>query len=365
MRTETQPMVECTDNKNASLHCAKSAKNDEFYTQMSDIEAELRYYREHFCGKVVFCNCDDPHESNFLKYFALNFNTLGLKKLIATCYAGTSIAYSASSLFDDESSEAKPARNPLKIEISEAIENPDIGSCTAEVAYLLKNNINELTRLKGDGDFRSPECIELLKRADVVVTNPPFSLFREFVSQLDEYGKKFLIVGNKNAITYKEIFKLIMENKMWVGNTPMGKDLLFDVPEDYAEELTTSKQEGSAYKIVNGVVKGRAQAIWFTNVDIKKRHEVLKLCKNYTPKDYPRYDNYDAIEVSKVSEIPMDYDGVMGVPISFLDKYNPDQFEIIGSADDKAFYPIIFGKYSGRITIQGRQPFKRLFIRRV
>lgn len=192
-------------------------------------------------------------------------------------------------------------------------------------------------RLQSDGDFRSPECIELLKQADIVVTNPPFSLFREYVAQLVEYDKKFVIIGNKNAITYKEIFKLIKENKLWIGNTPMGTDLLFDIPKNYAQELTSNKKEGSSYKIINGVVKGRAQAVWYTNLDIAKRHEDIILYKTYygNEDDYPKYDNYDAIEVSKTKAIPIDYDGVMGVPITFLDKYNPDQFEIIGLANDK------------------------------
>jgi len=194
-----------------------------------------------------------------------------------------------------------------------------------------------ITLLQENGDFRSPECIELLQKSDVVITNPPFSLFREYVAQLDEYRKKFVIIGNKNAITYKETFKLIKENRMWVGMTPMGADMLFDLPAEFANELRANKQEGSAYKIINGIVKGRSQAVWFTNLDIPKRHEELTLYEQYMLKEYPKYDNYDAIEVSKTAEIPMDYDGVMGVPISFLDKYNPDQFEIIGSADDKDY----------------------------
>jgi hypothetical protein len=194
---------------------------------------------------------------------------------------------------------------------------------------------NEWGILKGDGDFRSPECIEMLKQADIVCTNPPFSLFREYASQLVEYEKNFIIIGNKNAITYKEIFKLIKENKLWVGYTPMGADMLFDVPDDFAKRAVIGKKEGSSYRIVDGVVKGRSQAVWFTNFDIKKRHEEIVLYKNYSPKEFPKYDNYDAIEVSKVSEIPQDYGGVMGVPITFLDKYNPDQFEILGLANDK------------------------------
>ena len=358
-------MAKRNGTPNSPLHSAKRAKNDEFYTQFSDIAEELCHYSEHFCGKTIFCNCDDPYESNFFKYFVLKFNALGLKKLIATCYTGSSIANNELSLFDGESPGNKATRNPHKIEVSEVPHDPQKGFELADVEYLIGNKKNVLTRLKGNGDFRSPECVELMKQSDVVVTNPPFSLFREFVTQLDELGKQFIIIGNKNAITYKEVFKLIKENKMWIGETPMGTDMLFDVPEDFAKELAANKQEGSAYKVVDGVVKGRSQAIWFTNLNVKKRHEELYLYKRYTPAEYPKYDNYDAMEVSKVVEIPVDYYGVMGVPISFLDKYNPKQFEILGSADDKDFYPIIFGKNEGRITIQGKQPFKRLFIRRI
>jgi len=305
-----------------------------------------------------------PFESNFFKYFVLKFNFFGLKKLIATSYACSSAASTELPLFDCKSAGEKTTKVPYKIEISEVVKNPEAGFDITAVTDLLCNKKNVLSRLKGNGDFRSPECIELLKESDVVITNPPFSLFREYVAKLDEYKKKFLIVGNKNAITYKEIFKLIKENKMWVGNTPMGTDMLFDVPEHFAKTLVSTKQEGSGYKIVNGIVKGRAQAIWFTNLDLQKRHEKFTLYKKYSAKEFPKYDNYDAIEVSKVVEIPMDYDGIMGVPISFLDKYNPEQFEIVGSADDKDFYPIIFGKYEGRIMLKGREPFKRIFIRK-
>jgi hypothetical protein len=233
----------------------------------------------------------------------------------------------------------------------------------ADVGNLLRNRKNVLTRLKGNGDFRSAECIALLKQSDVVITNPPFSLFREYVTQLMEYKKRFLIIGNKNAITYKEVFKLIKDNKIWVGNTPMGTDMLFDVPENFAKELMTTKQEGSAYKIVNGIVKGRSQAIWFTNFDVKKRHEKLSLYKKYDAKEFPKYDNYDAIDVSKVVEIPSDYDGVMGVPISFLDKYNPDQFEILGS--NRGIDQDPNGVYGRGSHLNGKETFKRLFIRRI
>ena len=356
-------MAKRNDSPNSPLNSAKRAKNDEFYTQFSDIAEELRHYREHFRGKTIFCNCDDPYESNFFKYFALNFNFFGLKKLIATCYAGSPIANTELSLFDHETPENKTTRNPHKIEISEVPHNPEKGFDLTDVAYLLRNEKNVLTRLKGDGDFRSSECIELLKQADIVVTNPPLSLFREYVAQLVEFDKKFLIVGNSNAVTYKGIFTLIKENKKWIGSKPMGKDMWFDVPENFAKELTTNKQEGSAYKIVDGVIKGRSQAIWFTNLDIKKRHEEFKLYKTYNAKEYPTYDNYDAIEVPKVAEIPVDYDGVMGVPISFLDKYNPKQFEILGC--NRGIDQDPNGVYGRGAFLNGKEVFKRLFVRRI
>ena len=356
-------MVKSNGNTRSSLHSAKLAKNDEFYTQFADIEKELYHYRKHFCNKIIFCNCDDPHESNFFKYFALNFNFFCLKKLIATCYVGSSVADMQLSLFGDERSENKTTRTPYKIEISEVPANAERSFGLADVEYLLGNKKNVLTRLNGDGDFRSSECVELMTQADVVVTNPPFSLFREFVGQLDEHDKKFIIIGNKNAITYKEIFKLIKGNKVWIGMTPMGTDMLFDVPEYFAKELLANKKEGSSYKIVNGVIKGRSQAIWFTNLETKKRHKKLKLYKTYNVAEYPKYDNYDAVEVSRVAEIPVDYDGVMGVPISFLDKYNPNQFEILGSNRGVDQDPN--GVYGRGSHLNGKETFKRLFIRTI
>lgn len=285
---------------NASLSRAKNAKNDEFYTQLVDIENELRHYKAHFQGKVVFCNCDDPYESNFFKYFALNFNYLGLKKLICTCYTGSPIVGEQLSLF--------PEKNPYKIEISEVTdENGDGAIDLADVETLLKNRHNTRSKLKS-GDFRDEECVNLLKEADIVVTNPPFSLFREYVAQLIAYDKKFLIIGNKNAITYKEIFPLLKDNKMWLG---------YESPNEFKDK------NGQITKQINGLTR------WFTNLDVKKRHETLRLYKTYTPEEFPKYDNYDAINVDKVSDIPYDYTGVMGVPITFLDKYNPEQFEIV------------------------------------
>lgn len=309
------------------LQKAKKNKADEFYTQMADIEAEMRHYKEHFRGKVVLCNCDDPYESNFFKYFAMNFNTLGLKKLLATSYADSPVAGQQLSLFEVKGLylTSTSEKKPYKIEISAVDDrNADGAFDLGDVQYLLKNKQNVLTLLNGDGDFRSAECIELLKQADIVVTNPPFSLFREYVAQLVENDKKFIIVGSKNAITYKEIFKLIKENKLWLGNGFSNGNAFFRIPEDYAREWANG-----VYNPDTGCVKFRNVG-WFTNLDFEKRHENLTLYKQYTPEEYPSYDNYDAIEVSKTADIPLDYYSVMGVPITFLDKYNPDQFEIIG-----------------------------------
>lgn len=312
---------------NETLNKAARAKKDEFYTQLSDIEAEMRHYKEHFRDKTVLCNCDDPFESNFFKYFALNFNYLGLKKLIATCYIDSPVAGDQLSLFDVVSLPIRPSdgKRPYKIEITEVTdENKDGAVDLSDVEILLKNKRNLLTLLQGNGDFRSQECIELLKEADIVATNPPFSLFREYLAQLIEYRKYFVIIGSKNAITYKEIFPLIKENKIWLGNGFPNGNAYFKIPDEYSREWASG-----VYNPENGLVKFRNVG-WFTNLDIKKRHENLTLYKQYTPEEYPHYDNYDAIEVSKTAEIPYDYDGIMGVPITFLDKYNPEQFEILG-----------------------------------
>ncbi|GIK10607.1 MAG: putative adenine-specific methylase [Chloroflexota bacterium] len=311
------------------LDNAKKNKADEFYTQLSDIEAEMRHYKDQFRGKVVFCNCDDPFESNFFKYFAMNFNFLGLKKLISTCYAESPVVSMQLSLFDVKNLDVKKddSKHPYKIEITEVKdENADGAVDLADVEYLLKNKKNTLTLLNDDGDFRSPECIELLKEADIVATNPPFSLFREYVAELIEYEKKFIIVGSKNAITYMDIFKLIQEDKIWLGNGFPNGNAFFKIPEEYSREWANG-----VYNPETGLVKFRNVG-WFTNLDFKKRHENVNLYKQYKPDEYPRYVNYEAIEVSKVAEIPYDYDGEMGVPITFLDKYNPEQFEIIGSS---------------------------------
>jgi len=353
-------MAKRIGNTSSALNLAKNAKNDEFYTQLTDIEKEMRYYREHFRGKTIFCNCDDPYESNFFKYFVLQFNSLGLKKLIATCYAGSPIANRQLSLFDNESTENKTTRNPHKIEISEVPKKPEGGYNLADVALLLKNRKNVLTRLKGDGDFRSQECIELIKQADIVVTNPPFSLFREYVAQLEEYGKDFLIIGNVNAITYKEIFRLIQKNKIWLGESIYNGDRKFVVPDYYPLDAAGCGIDENGQRFIR--VKG---VRWYTNIQTRtsKRLEELILYKTYNEAEYPKYDNYDAIEVAKVAEIPQDYDGVMGVPVTFLDKYNPKQFEILGSNRGVDQDPN--GVYGRGSYLNGKETFKRLFIRRI
>ena len=319
--------------RNKPLHAANRAKQDEFYTQLPDIEKELKHYRQHFRGKTVYCNCDDPIISNFFQYFKLNFEKLGLKRLITTCYKNRQ-----PDLFS-------------KHEMEAAVGVKYVGNGTEPTVF----------QLKEDGDFRSKECIELLKKADIVVTNPPFSLFREYLAQLVEYDKKFVVIGSMNAITYKEVFPLIKGGSLWLGHGPAGKDMLFNLPEDYAKELVKNKKEGSAYKIVDGVIKGRlGNAVWFTNLDHKKRHEDLILYKQYAPDEYPKYDNYDAINVNKTADIPVDYAGEMGVPISFLDKHSPNQFEIIGM--DRPLITELTGKQS-RFKIKGKEIFARIVIR--
>jgi len=316
-------MAKRTGNTNSTLRSAKSAKNDEFYTQLEDIEREVHRYAGQLKGKTIFCNCDDPYESNFFKYLAQSFNFLGLKKLVATCYIGSPIANTELSLFDHEPVEDKTTKLPHKIEIVEVDDyNGDGAFDLADVEYLLRNKKNVLTRLKGNGDFRSTECVELLKQADIVITNPPFSLFREYVAQLVEYDKDFVIIGNTNALTYKEIFKLIQDNRLRTGYTNFNVGMYFLVPDSWEEY----------HKIENGHKLVRVStSCWFTSLEVQKHKELLTLYKRYTHEEYPKYDNYDAIEVSKVAEIPMDYEGCMGVPVTFLDKYNPQQFEIINA----------------------------------
>ena len=288
-------------SNNSNLNRAKKARNDEFYTMLSDIENELMHYREHFKDKVVYCNCDDPTQSNFVKYFQVNFDTLGLKKLIATGYR-------------------KNCRG-------------------VKLVYDSSRKDAEVEELEGDGDFRSEECVKLLDEADIVVTNTPFSLFREYVAQIVKHDKKFLIIGNLNAITYKEIFPLIKNNKVWLG---FGTDSWYHVPNDFDDR--------PGVKIENGKKFFKVKTRWYTNLDHKKRHEFLTLTEKYDPAKYPKFDNYDAINVDKVNDIPKDWDGVMGVPITFLDKCNPEQFEIVGElnhgSDNEFDYanPMINGK---------------------
>lgn len=344
---------------NKNLNAAKAAKKDEFYTQLSDIERELQHYWKHFNGKTVLCNCDDPYESNFFKYFVLRFNQLGLKKLICTCYNGSPVTGQELVLqFDNTGSE--PKKIAYKMEITEVKdENGDGAVDLADVRYLLQNDKNVLSTLQ-TGDFRSSECIELLKEADIVVTNPPFSLFREYVAQLIEYDKQFLIVGNQNAITYKEIFPMIGKNKIWLGCK--SGDMAFKVPSYYEPHQTR-------YWIDDNGQKWRSMGniCWFTNLDHNKRHEEMDLICHYSPDLYSKYDNYDAIEISTTANIPMDYCGVMGVPITFLDKYCPDQFEILGitESEGKGLSNGLWHKESSiaQPLIKGIKRYKRIFIK--
>jgi len=324
---------------NMDLEKAKKQKRDEFYTQLSDIERELRHYKAHFKNKVIYCNCDDPKVSNFFHYFSFNFEALGLKKLIATCYKSNQI-----DLFSNNDSDVAISLEYLGDQNGNKV--PDI----EEIG---------IRELQGDGDFRSFESINYLKEADIVVTNPPFSLFREYVDQLIKYDKKFVIIGHQNALTYKNIFPLIRDNKVWLGYGFKGGAAHFiNVHYDnYA--VATDKKEGMIR--VSGVV-------WFTNLDISKRHEELILVKKYNEVDFPKYDNYDAIEVSKTENIPFDYDGVMGVPITFMNRYNPDQFEILGATESegKGFSNGLWNSESGvaQALINGKKVYKRIFIKR-
>ena len=316
--------------KNNNLHTAKATKNDEFYTQLEDIENELKYYKDYFKGKVVYCNCDgflNQAKSNFFVYFSLNYEFLGLKGLICTKY--------------------NPNGKGRKYEYYGDLN----GNNYPDEEEIFTSD------LEGDGDFRSEECIEILKKCDIVCTNPPFSLFRQYVAQLFEYKKDFLIIGNVNAISYKEVFPLIKENKMWLGVSSFNKGMYFGVPDDYTYADTYKfDRERNGKKVM------RVSSIcWFTNLDHKKRHEELVLYKKYNEEEYPKYDNYDAIEVSKVTDIPMDYEGIMGVPITFLDKYCPEQFEIVGQMMTTKVTEFNFG-YP---YINGKKKFARLLIKRI
>ena len=309
------------------LRNAQKAKQDEFYTQLSDIEKEMRYYRAFFEGKTVFCNCDDPFESNFFKYFAMNYNFLKLKKLICTCYAGSPISHTELDdlpLFGQNNNSKKM---PYMIQVSEVTDqNGDGAVDMTDIETLLRNDKNLLTILDGDGDFRSEESIGWLKEADIVVTNPPFSLFREFVSTLEKYNKNYIIMGNTNALTYREIFQLFKNDRIRTGYTNFNVGMYFYVP-DYFDNY---------HKIVNNKKMVRVStSCWFTNLPVSKHKENLIMFKKYSPEKYPKYANYDAININKASEMPSDYDGIMGVPITFLDKFNPEQFEIVALGNSR------------------------------
>ncbi len=333
-------MAKATSNSN--LTKARTNKKDEFYTQLTDIEKEVRHYENHFKGKIVYCNCDDPTISEFFYYFLQSFNDLELKKLITTCFKNDKMdlfsegkTEKAIYLEYDGSKDGMP--DPKKIETK---------------------------RLKGNGSFKNPECIELLKQADIVVTNPPFSLFRQYVAQLIEYDKKFLIIGNMNAITYKETFKLFKENKIWFGASIKSGDREFGVPDSYPLNAASSRIDENGKKFIR--VKG---VRWFTNLDYEERYLPLPLYKEYNPEDYPEYDNYYAINVNKTTDIPKDYDGAMGVPISFMDKYNPDQFEILGSDFNvkDGLLPIAKPEWNGKLDrgyMNGKRMYSRIIIKK-
>ena len=308
-------------SNNKNLHKAKTAKNDEFYTQLTDVEKELRHYREHFEGKVVYCNCDDARESNFFKYFSMNFEFLKLKKLVCTGYK-------------------KDGHGVVLI-----YEGDKNGN------HMVDDDEIRVTELEGDGDFRSPECVKLLEEADVVVTNPPFSMLREYIAQLIKYGKKFLIIGNMNVSTYKEIFPLIKDNKLWLGVNM--DDMRFRVPDDYELKSVRSwRENGQNWRSIGN-------ACWYTNLDHDKRHEKLILVESYDPAKYPKYDNYDAINIDNVNDIPKDYFGVMGVPSTFIRKYCPEQFEIVSFRKGDDGKDLVFTRERERV-----QPYTRILVRR-
>lgn len=339
---------------NKNLCAAKTAKKDEFYTQLSDIENELKHYREHFRGKTIFCNCDDPYESNFFKYFASNFNTLGLKKLIATCYNGSPVQGNELLLDFGDGFNDEPKKIAYKVEITEVRDvNGDGRTDLNDVRYLIQNDKNVLSLLKENGDFRSAECVELLKEADIVVTNPPFSLFREYVAQLMKYEKKFLIIGNQMNISYKDVFDYFMQGKIWNGCN--AGDMAFRVPEDYEPRETRYWQDDTGQKW-----RSMGNICWYTNLDHSKRHEELILWKEYNSDEYPKYDDYNAIEVTRYKEIPCDYYGLMGVPVSFMNSYNPEQFEIIGIDRYLEDNP----NYGRRFTINNKEKQPRIVIKR-
>lgn len=331
---------------NSNLQMSKAGKTDEFYTQLSTIEEELRHYRKYFKDKIVLCNCDDPFESNFFKYFALNFNALGIKKLITTCYATSPITYTQLTLFSDEeiTYTTEDGKKPYKIEITEVKDiNGDTTVDMSDVEYLLKNKKNVLTLLKGDGDFRSEECIELLNECDIVVTNPPFSLMKEYIPLLVKKKKDFIILGNVNHITFAEVKPFILSNALWLGYN--SGHFWFRVPTYY-------EAKGTDYKVDETGQKWRrmGNSCWFTNLDLPKRHIPLDLWARYSPEKYPHYDDYDAIECSSTKDIPADYYGTIGVPITYLPYHCTEQFEILEIVTPK---------------INQKSKYKRLLIRRI
>ena len=350
----------------AILDAAKTAQQDEFYTQLSDIENELKHYKKHFEGKTILCNCDDPYESNFFKYFALNFNNLNLKKLICTCYNGSPISGDQLSIFDVDNLNAKHTKQAYKVELTEVVDYNKDGSIDLnDVEQILKRRKSVLTLLDGNGDFRSQECIKLLKESDIVVTNPPFSLWREYLDQLIKYGKQFLIIGNMNAITYKEVFPLLANNKVWLGYK--NGDMSFRVPDHFQPRETRYWQDETGQKW-----RSLGNICWFTNLDIKKRHDNLPLTATYKNNEllYPKFDNFDAININKVSDIPSDYYGCMAVPITFMDKYNPDQFEIEDAInryallDSQKTNDDVHKRKSHMCNINGVATYFRIIIRR-
>ncbi len=350
---------------NSNLNDSARNKQDEFYTQLSLVESELKHYRQHFKDKIVLCNCDDPYESNFFKYFAMNFNALGLKKLITTCYASSPVTGKEFDFYVDEKGQlsflplagnqpVQEEKHPYKVEITEVTDqNGDGRTDLADVEYLMRNDKNTMTLLDGDGDFRSPECVELLKQADIVVTNPPFSLFRDYMALLMKYNKSFLIIGNLNAIKYKEILPLFMEDKVWLGCN--SGHYWFKVPDSYEEKKTDFKidENGQKWRRMGNIC-------WYTNLDTERRHEDMILFREYSAEKYPKYDNYDAIEVSKTADIPCDYFDTIGVPITFMTKHNPEQFEIVGVLNSGSANEYDFAK----AILNGKQLYARVLIRR-
>ena len=339
---EINDQVKTVSSHKKNLMDAKKKKENEYYTLLEDIKSELNNYEQFFKDKVVFCNCDDPYESNFFKYFAMNFNRLGLKKLISTCYASSSIAMTQLSLFEDGNIDFIKGRDAFKVEINHIEDYNGDGVINIDDVEILLRKPGIVKKLKGDGDFRSDECVELLKKSDIICTNPPFSdyLPAQLIKLCIEHNKQFLLICNPNIIAYKDFFPLIRDNQVWVGYKSMSSDMLFKVSPELEEILRKTKKEGSGWRIVNGQFRARTQAVWVTNFDISKRHEVLTLntmeqnlkiikSKNSKP-TYQHYSNFDGIDVNDIKRIPSDYKGPMGVPISFLEKHNPAQFKILG-----------------------------------